>query len=560
MSFSNLARSREILKALNQSFAFIEFTANGNILDANDLFCSTVGYSLSEIKGRHHSIFVDPAEASKPAYAEFWRNLAAGKFDTGEYKRRNKRGEDFWLQASYTPVRNRSGAVVKVVKMALDITREKAASTRNTSILTAINRSQAVIEFQPDGTIIDANENFLKTVGYDLDEIVGQKHAMFVDPDYARTQAYGDFWRRLAAGEFMSGEFSRIAKGGKEVWLEASYNPIFDEDGKVHRVVKFATDLTTRMRNVGLIAAALADLAKGDLQARVAEPLIPSLDTLRVDFNAAAANLQSVLLAVKAGASAIETGTGEISVSAQDLSKRTERQATSLEQTAAALDQITTKVKKTAHTSGKTRQVAEEAKQDAERSGDVVMDAVAAMSEIEASSREIGQIIGVIDEIAFQTNLLALNAGIEAARAGDAGRGFAVVASEVRALAQRSADSAKEIKGLISRSDSHVARGVSLVGDAGLTLKKISEHVANINSQMSEISASAEEQSRALSEVNAAVNTMDGMTQQNAAMVEETTAASQNLVQEAKDLTRMMSQFKFSVEEQTPAIEMSNAA
>jgi methyl-accepting chemotaxis protein len=552
MLLKNLRRNYSILGALNQSFAFIEFTPTGEILDANDLFCATVGYSLAEIKGRHHRLFVDPMEASKPAYAEFWRKLAAGKFDTGEYKRRTRSGEDIWLQASYTPVRDGSGKVVKVVKMALDITREKAASTRNTSILTAIHRSQAVIEFQPDGTIIDANENFLKTVGYELDEIVGQKHAMFVDPDYARSKEYSEFWRRLAAGEFLTGEFSRRCKGGKEVWLEASYNPIFDDDGKVHRIIKFATDLTARMSNVGLIAAALANLAKGDLQTRVAKPLMPSLDILRVDFNAAADNLQSALLAVNTGAAAIETGTAEISLSAQDLSKRTEQQAASLEQTAAALDQITAKVQKTAQTSGKTRQVVAEAKQDAERSGDVVKDAIAAMSEIEASSREIGQIIGVIDEIAFQTNLLALNAGVEAARAGDAGRGFAVVASEVRALAQRSAGAAKEIKGLISRSDKHVARGVSLVGDAGSTLRKIAEHVANINAQMSEISASAEEQSTALSEVNTAVNTMDRMTQQNAAMVEETTAASQNLAHEGRDLSRLMSQFNMGFEDPSP--------
>jgi len=527
-----------------QSFAFIEFTPTGEILNASAQFCSTMGYALAEIKGQHHRMFVEPEFAKSTAYVEFWRRLGSGNFDTGEYKRIAKSGAEVWLQASYTPVKNSSGKVVKVVKLALDVTAQKALAARNESILTAINRSQAVIEFEPDGTIVDANENFLKTVGYGLDEIKGRKHAMFVEPDYSASPEYVDFWKRLKAGEFLSAEFNRRGKGGKSIWLEASYNPIIDPNGQVKRVVKFATDLTTRMANVGLVGSALAEMAKGDLRTRIGEKLIPSLDQLRVDFNAAADRLQTALVSVNAAASAIETGTSEIGASTQDLSQRTEQQAASLEETAAALDQITATVKNTAVTAGRVRQVVAAAKQDAERSGVVVTETVTAMSAIEHSSREIGQIIGVIDEIAFQTNLLALNAGVEAARAGDAGRGFAVVASEVRALAQRSADAAKQIKSLIAKSESHVSRGVALVGEAGSTLQKIAGQVAEINAQMSEIAASAEEQSTALTQVNTAVNQMDQMTQQNAAMVEETTAASQHLAASGRDLSRMMSDFR----------------
>jgi methyl-accepting chemotaxis protein len=543
------------LKALMQSFAYIEFSPGGAILDASPSFCAIMGYSLNELKGRQHRMFVDPDYAASPQYDEFWRGLNAGKFDTGEYRRRTKSGAEVWLQASYTPVRDGGGKVVKVVKLALDITREKEAALRNASILTALHRSHAVIEFTPDGTIIDANDNFLKTVGYGRDEIVGKKHVMFVAPDYARSDDYLGFWRRLSAGEFLSDEFCRKGKGGRDVWLEASYNPIFDARGKVVRVIKFATDLTKRMDNVSLIGSALSGLAHGDLQARVQSPLMPSIDQLRVDFNAAADMLREALLAVNAGALAIESGASEISASAVDLSRRTEQQAASLEETAAALDQITATVKKTAQTAVTTREVVAGAKQDAERSGQVVKEAVTAMAEIEGSSREINQIIGVIDEIAFQTNLLALNAGVEAARAGEAGRGFAVVASEVRALAQRSADAAKEIKGLISKSADHVSRGVDLVGSAGATLENIAVQVSQINQQMTEIAAGAEEQATALNQVNAAINQMDQMTQQNAAMVEQTAAASQNLANEGQDLGRQMA--RFSLGQKPPAARPS---
>jgi methyl-accepting chemotaxis protein len=231
-------------------------------------------------------------------------------------------------------------------------------------------------------------------------------------------------------------------------------------------------------------------------------------------------------------------------MSSNDLSKRTEQQAASLEETAAALDQITATVKKTAEGATYARNVVAAAKTDAENSGQVVGQAVTAMGEIEQSSHQISSIIGVIDEIAFQTNLLALNAGVEAARAGDAGRGFAVVASEVRALAQRSAEAAKEIKALISASSTQVAAGVSLVGETGKALQRIVSQIAEINGVMIDIAASAQEQATGLNEVNAAVNQMDQVTQQNAAMVEESTAAGFALASEAEELSRMMSQFK----------------
>ncbi len=291
------------------------------------------------------------------------------------------------------------------------------------------------------------------------------------------------------------------------------------------------------------IGAGLDRLAQGDLTARLDDPLPGAYEKLRTDFNSALATLQDIMGVVAANTRTIRGGGEEISQAADDLSRRTEKQAASLEETAAALDEITATVKKTAEGAKNANMAVTAAKQDAEHSGEVVRQAVQAMSAIEQSSRQISQIIGVIDEIAFQTNLLALNAGVEAARAGDAGRGFAVVASEVRALAQRSAEAAKEIKALISASGRQVSEGVDLVGETGQSLSRIVVQVAQINTLVTEIAASAQEQSAGLAQVNIAVNQMDQMTQQNAAMVEQSTAASHALSQEAEELSRLIARF-----------------
>ena len=292
------------------------------------------------------------------------------------------------------------------------------------------------------------------------------------------------------------------------------------------------------------LAEGLSALAAGDLTHRVTTSFSPKSQKLKDDFNRTAQQLQETMLTITGAIGGMRSGTSEVSQAADDLSRRTEQQAASLEQTAAALDQITATVKTTADGAYRASQVTGEARVGAEKSGAVVREAVQAMAQIEKSSQQISQIIGVIDEIAFQTNLLALNAGVEAARAGEAGKGFAVVASEVRALAQRSAEAAKEIKDLISTSTQQVEQGVDLVGHTGAALEKIVVQVAEITSLVSEIAASAREQSTGLAEVNSAVNQMDQVTQQNAAMVEQSTAASHNLAQEAEELARLVSQFR----------------
>jgi methyl-accepting chemotaxis protein len=295
---------------------------------------------------------------------------------------------------------------------------------------------------------------------------------------------------------------------------------------------------------VSSIGTGLERLSAGDLTFQLKDAFAPEYDKLRTDFNGAMSQLQQTMKTVVGRTQGLRSGGAEITQASDDLSKRTEQQAASLEETAAALDEITATVKKTADGAIEARKVVATAKDDAEKSGAVVREAVGAMSRIEDSSRQIGQIIGVIDEIAFQTNLLALNAGVEAARAGDAGRGFAVVASEVRALAQRSAEAAKEIKALISASTDQVAQGVELVGQTGRALARIAEQVAQINGVVTEIAASAQEQATGLHQVNAAVNQMDQVTQQNAAMVEQATAAAHSLREETDALSELISQFR----------------
>jgi methyl-accepting chemotaxis protein len=306
---------------------------------------------------------------------------------------------------------------------------------------------------------------------------------------------------------------------------------------------------------VDSVATGLEKLSSGDLLFRLTEVFSADYEKLRADFNAAMENLQGTMQAIATNTQGVRSGAEEITQASDDLSRRTEQQAASLEETAAALDQITATVRRTAEVANEARDLVSTSKGDAERSGDVVRQTVGAMDGIETSSKKIANIIGVIDEIAFQTNLLALNAGVEAARAGDAGRGFAVVATEVRALAQRSADAAKEIKALISTSGQQVETGVKLVSETGQALGRIAVQVTQLNGLVAELAASAKEQATGLGEVNAAVNQMDQVTQQNAAMVEQATAASHGLSGEAHELARLIGQFRIGESAAAPVLK-----
>ncbi|MEM9150849.1 MAG: methyl-accepting chemotaxis protein [Cyanobacteria bacterium P01_F01_bin.3] len=550
-----------IISAIDKTEAVIEFDRDGKVLNANQNFLAATGYQLSEIVGQHHHMFADKDYAASDEYRSLWEALRRGEGVSGTYKQTGRDAKELWLHATYSPIVDDAGNVFKVVAIASDITEQKLISNENSLKINAISRSQAVIEFELDSSIINANENFLETFGYSLDEISGQKHALFVDEDYRKSNEYHQFWDALRRGERQEGRFERKAKGGQDIWIVASYNPILDLNGNPYKIIKYAYDVTQaeldrrkseqerqqrsaeQERVTQTLAEGLEKLSVGNLTASIDAEYPAEYEQLRTDFNLAVIKLKEVMSTLTESANGIERGVSEISQGSDDLSKRTENQAASLEQTAAALNQATTAVDETASAAKHANDIVSNTRTEATESGEIVREAVNAMSEIERSSGEINQIISVIDEIAFQTNLLALNAGVEAARAGEAGRGFAVVASEVRALAQRSSDAAKEIKQLISASTQHVDSGVELVGKAGGALENIVARVAEVSDLVSNISSSAQEQSRGLGEINSAVNQMDQVTQQNAAMVEESTAASHALKQEANELIRMVSHF-----------------
>ena len=414
----------------------------------------------------------------------------------------------------------------------------------------AMSKSQAVIEFNLDGTVVTANDNFLACLGYSLDEIKGKHHRMFADPAFANSLEYQALWTKLNRGEFDTGVYKRIAKGGREIWIQASYNPIFDASGKPYKVVKFATDITAQKQSqidmeklVAEAQAVLGRLASNDLTLEMTETYRGDLDKVKTSINAVVQNLTQTITTVREAVQAVSSGAEQITKGNEDLSQRTSEQASALEETSASMEEMTSTVKQNADNAKQANQLAIAARDIADKGGSVTVRAVEAMGEINKSSKKIADIITVIDEIAFQTNLLALNAAVEAARAGEHGRGFAVVAAEVRNLAQRSATAAKEIKGLINESIQRVSDGSELVNQSGKTLEEIVSSVKRVTDIIAEITAASQEQAQGIDQVNKAIMQMDETTQQNAALVEETTSASQSMKDQAKELMSQMDVF-----------------
>jgi PAS domain S-box-containing protein len=467
--------------------------------------------------------------------------------------------------------------------------------------MAALDRAEGVIEFNTDGTIITANQNFLSFLNYTLDEVKGHHQRMFADSAYAASAEYQTFWAKLNRGEFDAGVYRRIGKGGKEVWIQASYNPILDGAGKVSKIVAFATDITGQKQAQNevekLIKAAamgnlsdrintepfqgsakdltssfnqlldavvtplheaqgvLTALASGDLTKQMTGGYQGEFEQMKTSLNMAITQLTQTVSLVRGAVEAVTAGAEEISKGSDDLAQRTSQQAGALEETSASMEEMTSTVKQNADNSKQANQLAIAARDIANKGGTVTTRAVEAMGEINKSSKQIADIITVIDEIAFQTNLLALNAAVEAARAGEHGRGFAVVAAEVRNLAQRSATAAKEIKGLINESIQRVTDGTELVNQSGKTLEEIVGSVKRVTDIIAEISAASQEQATGIDQVNKAIMQMDEGTQQNAALVEETASASQSMKEQAKELMRQVEVFKIQQSESRRAAE-----
>ncbi|MAF97068.1 MAG: chemotaxis protein [Micavibrio sp.] len=440
----------DIKTALDKSMAVIEFKPDGTVLDANENFLKTMGYSLDEVKGKHHSMFADAAYAASQEYKDFWKKLAAGEFEAAQYKRYGKGGKEIWIEASYNPIMSKTGKVYKVVKFATDITKQILKSAERESIVNAINRSQAVIEFTLDGTILDANDNFLSVMGYSLDEVKGKHHSMFADAAYAASQEYKDFWKKLAAGEFQAAQYKRYGKGGKEIWIEASYNPIFDAEGKPFKVVKFATDLTPRKEE----SLALAN-----------------------DFEA---NVKTLVADVVSSIQQVQNTSNSLAASADDTSSRSNVVAATTEELSASIHEISTQVTNAVKVVGT-------AVEQTKISENLVSGLVEA-------AEKIGEVTALISEIADQTNLLALNATIEAARAGDAGKGFAVVASEVKKLALETASATGEI-------GSHINNIQGASETTAQAIRKVTNMIEQVNEISTAISSAVEEQSAATKDV-----------------------------------------------------------
>jgi methyl-accepting chemotaxis protein len=528
------------VEAISKSQAVIEFNLDGTVVTANENFLKTLGYSLSEIQGKHHSMFVEPAMRDSAAYREFWANLNRGQYQAAEYKRIGKGGKEVWIQASYNPMLDRNGKVSKVIKFATDITAKKLASMEDAGMIAAIGRAQAVIAFNLDGTIITANENFLKTLGYSLGEIQGKHHSMFIEPATRDNAAYREFWASLNRGEYQAAEYKRIGKGGKEIWILASYNPILDEKGKPFKVVKFATDVTQQKLRTADLAGQIAAIGKsqaviefnmdgsiltanenflnalgyslGEIQGKRHSMFVEASERDGAAYREFWANLNAGRY--QAGEfNRIGKGGKEIWIQASynpilDLNgkpfkvvkyatdttaqviarKRAESVRGMMETVAAGAEELNASVREISETMSKSRQTASEAvgrvdaaDQQAQR--------------LSAASEAMGGIVELIGNITGQINLLALNATIESARAGEAGRGFAVVASEVKNLANQAKQATDKIGQEIGNLNGISADVVSALTAIKQSIQEVSEYVTST-------AAAVEEQSTVTSEMS----------------------------------------------------------
>lgn len=537
------------LDAINRSQATIVFALDGTILDANRNFLTLVGYDLDEVRGRHHRIFVDPSEAASPSYLRFWDTLRRGEFQSAEYKRVTKTGSEVWIRATYNPVLDARGRPTQIIKFALDITAEKRAGAEASGQIVAINRSQAVIHFTPDGTIEDVNDHFLSATGYARDEVCGRHHRLFVDADEAASPEYREFWNGLARGEYRAGEFKRLGKNGREIWIQATYNPIIDAEGRTLKVVKYATDITEPKRiaadMAGKIEAAQRSLGviEFDMDGNVLDANDNFLAVLGYRLDEIKGRHHSLFVEpayargrsyaefwdnLRAGefSSAIYPRTGkngrEVWIQAtynpvMDLNGRPCKVIKFATDVTASMTIRAQAISSAEQTLSRVQAVAlasEEMHRTSTSIADRMLQSQAAMGQIhermeiaDASTAKLGEaaqamnsVVEAITSIAQQINLLALNATIEAARAGHAGRGFSVVAAEVKNLAGQ----AQAATGRIS---SEIGAMQAVSQEVGAVLASIRNAVDDVQGYVSQTVAASEQQRVTTGEVSANVQT-----------------------------------------------------